>query len=251
MKHQTGNILFLILIAVALFAALSYAITSSSRTGQSTISKDKAKLAASQILQYGAKIEQTISKLRLINGCTDTQISFERAPFDSSDPYYVNPLAPPDFRCHIFHPNGGGQSPLEFQSEWRGQQGLTNYVNELFFTGNDCIPAIGSGKNSSCWNNNTSDDTDLKIVTADIADELCDQINELLDITKGSQGAGLGDYYNQSTPDNSHGGFKGVYTNGTSPIQSGHIVSNPGKAAACYTDLQTNANNFYYVVIAR
>ncbi len=110
---ENGNVLFLILIAVALFAALSYAITQSSRSGNGDISKEKAALIASQITQYGASIESAVLRMRMSNGCSDTDISFETA-LSAYDFTHTPPVAD---ACKIFHPSGGGisfQTPIDW-----------------------------------------------------------------------------------------------------------------------------------------
>lgn len=69
MKSNSGNVLFLILIAVALFAALSYAVTSSSRGGGIDAKKDSSELIASEIMNYVSSLEQAVTRLR---GCVRT-----------------------------------------------------------------------------------------------------------------------------------------------------------------------------------
>ncbi|MCB1783699.1 MAG: hypothetical protein KDI13_06845 [Alphaproteobacteria bacterium] len=111
-KPQSGNVLFLILIAVALFAALSYAATSSMRGGGSDVTSENNLIKSSTMSQYAASIRTAITRLTVNNRCEITELSFEAPPFDGSDSNYVNPSSPADLSCHIFAPNGGAVSRL-------------------------------------------------------------------------------------------------------------------------------------------
>ncbi len=71
MSSSRGNALFLILIAVALFAALSYAVTQSGRGG-SGINKEKALLNAAQLTQYGASLEAALTRMTLTGTAADS-----------------------------------------------------------------------------------------------------------------------------------------------------------------------------------
>lgn len=99
-----GNALFLILIAVALFAALSYAISTSGR-GSGSIEKEKSEIVRAQLVQIGAAMSQAILRMR-INGCRDTEISVENGGTN------VNASTPSDGSCKLFDPNGGGLAPM-------------------------------------------------------------------------------------------------------------------------------------------
>lgn len=136
MNRSSGNILFLILIAVALFAALSYAVTSSSKGGGG-VDQEAAKLNAGQVMQHASNIEQAITRLMLLNGCTPTQISMD-SPIVPT--IYVNPSAPADKRCHIFDTNGGGVSRIEVPGTFTGSSWQTDYS----FYSNQNIAGAGS-----------------------------------------------------------------------------------------------------------
>ena len=126
---------------MALFAALSYAVTSSSRTGSGGANKDKSKLVASQIVQYATRIEQAITRLKVLNVCSDTQISFERSPFDGSDTAYINPNAPADKSCHVFHQDGGAVANEIFPPEtFTG----TNWETTYSFYAANPLSGVGS-----------------------------------------------------------------------------------------------------------
>ncbi len=116
---QSGNALFLILIAVALFAALSYAVTQSGRGG-GNIDRETRELNTAQVIQYASSVRTAVDKMRLVSGCSDTDYSFQ----NSSVAGYVNPTSPTDFSCHVFNAGGGGltwQSPppgINDGSDW-------------------------------------------------------------------------------------------------------------------------------------
>ena len=68
MLKQSGNVLFIILIAVALFAALSYAVVGSSRNTGGNIDDENTHLIASEILNYVSSVETAFTRLRA-RGC--------------------------------------------------------------------------------------------------------------------------------------------------------------------------------------
>ena len=66
---ESGNIIFVILIAVALFAALAYAVTNSTRNGQES-GREKTNLEVSRLMNFMQQAKSSAQRLRLINGCT-------------------------------------------------------------------------------------------------------------------------------------------------------------------------------------
>src|SRR5690606_535896 len=84
MKTERGNILFLILLAVILFAALSYAVTSSMRGGGKDASEESLQLAASDMLQWLASLDAAVMRMHLGGGYAYEDISFryERLNYD-------------------------------------------------------------------------------------------------------------------------------------------------------------------------
>lgn len=104
-----GNALFLILIAVALFAALSYALTQSSRGGGSSISKEKDQISAAQIVQAANVMRAGAQRLRL-SGVAAGDIRLH----PDGDRHV--PCTNTDGTC-IFTADGGGALPLSLPEE--------------------------------------------------------------------------------------------------------------------------------------
>lgn len=235
-----GNVLFLILLAVALFAALSYAVTQAGRSGGKDISDEDARLAASQITQYATLLEQTVTRLRLSNGCRDTQISFAADSdgdgnwYDTDDDYH-NPNAPSDFSCHVFHADGGAIYNSEISD------GL-NDGSDWVFTGRNRVIHVGI---SSCPGG-SGDPTcpELMALLRNLPLQTCISINENLGINNPS---GAPD---QDSNNVSFDLFEGVYD--LAAAAGG--VEHQGSLSGCFegdNNPPSGTYHFYHVLIAR
>jgi len=116
---QRGNILFLILLAVVLFAALSYAVTSSMRGGGKDVSDETAQTGAAAIAQYVTLLRNEVQRLMMMNGCTAANLDWRHnyyKRYDGTNTGVTGTTAPsPKMGCAVFQAYGGPVSPIDFE----------------------------------------------------------------------------------------------------------------------------------------
>ncbi len=117
--QQRGNILFLILLAIILFVALSYAVNSGMRGNGKSAGSENAATAAAELQQWSTLLAQTVNRLMLVNNCKDTELSFlydsdgDGTVETNGQDLYYNPAAPADKRCNVFDRAGGAMAMLD------------------------------------------------------------------------------------------------------------------------------------------
>src|SRR3989338_3070604 len=121
-SDQFGGVLLLILIAVALFAALTYAITSSSRGGGNDQAKsDEMQAAYGEILNVVAGMRGAFQRMAISGVDMDDGIN-ARYPYNlavtTSAGYFFDnskcPTAGTDNSCKLYHPQVGRLSFYNF-----------------------------------------------------------------------------------------------------------------------------------------
>lgn len=181
-QHSTesGSVLFYILIAVALFAALSYVVSQNMRGGSTSKNEEFLQLQTSEILQYANGLQRAIRHMR-IEGIEYQDLSFE----NSFVAGYANTnCGAGQNDCKVFHPDGGGMSyqpPME--KEWldETQSGQTTY-NQWYFPRDLCVLDVGSDTGAGC-NSDSKDNEDVVVILPWIKEDLCERINQDLGIT--------------------------------------------------------------------
>lgn len=113
---HNGNVLFLILIAVALFAALSYAVTISTRSSGGNASKESASVSAGRILGFETSMRTAITRLTTGNAVSIYDLKFNNDVYKKKDGslIFTTMGTPTDPKLYVFHPEGGGVSPQVF-----------------------------------------------------------------------------------------------------------------------------------------
>ena len=100
---ESGNVLFLILIAVALFAALSYAVTQSSRSGSGEATGEKSLISGAEVTQYPAGVRTDIIRMMI-----DNNISVDQLEFNPPSEFGTLTASAGKHTRGVFHPDGGG-----------------------------------------------------------------------------------------------------------------------------------------------
>lgn len=226
--RESGNVLFLILIAVVLFAALSYAVTQSSRLSGENSTKEKAQLKLSQAIDFVNDVQVAVTRLRA-SGCAEDQISFE----NSIAQFYVNPKAPADKSCHVFRPEGGNVvfQQIPDMAAAKGPDWYRAYY--VFFAGTE---VYGQGMTGS-----RPDSNDLAMA-APITKEMCDLIVQQLGVPLFEDGG-----YDSFNADP----FRGSYATRGSTVPFSNNVQNGG--ALCFRNSSGPGAQYYYLqtLIAR
>lgn len=160
-KNESGNALFLILIAVVLFAALSYAITQSNRGGGAP-NRETNLISSTTVTQYSSAIRTGVTRMILRN--TDPMdITFE-APTEAA----FTSLTVNATRNNLFHPDGGGVSYSQVDINTVNNVVLNQTINQ---NGNwnfveAAVAGIGTAAN------------DLVAMLDDIKRPICERIND-------------------------------------------------------------------------
>ncbi len=146
-EPQSGNALFLILIAVVLFAALSYAITQSNRSS-GNVGRETNTISGTTIMQYATGVQTGIQRL-LLRGVTPNEVLF-------NDPanYSINTTR------EVFHPDGGGVAYQEADPNVVETGGQWHYLIDK------PVEHIGTSANT------------VVLVLSNVKKGICEQINQ-------------------------------------------------------------------------
>ncbi len=162
-QSEKGNVLFLILIAVALFAALSYVVTQSTRSGGGSTEREKNILGSAQMTQYPTALRTAL--IRMVLG----GMAVENVKFNAPTQFSTITAS-----MLVFHPQGGGATYQSAPSELSatGANQLTWYYNANFD-----VPSVGidgSGGN------------DIVAFLPGVSNGVCKQVNEELGLIMGT-----------------------------------------------------------------
>lgn len=225
---QAGNVFIIIMLGVFLFGALLYSFTKSGNQGTGNLTKQQAKIAAQEILNYARLVEGAVDRVRR-NGCSETEISFENAVVSG----YSNPNAPSDKSCHIFDDEGGKVTYMIPPQSWNDSSHSAGFnFGELFFSGFTQIRNLGV---------DTKDELIMIIDWVPIS--ICENLNYLL--------------FNDNTITEDPGGwsfvgkFYGDYDGSSSSITLSAYSPHDGKESACYSSQSHGGYHFYHVLLAR
>ncbi len=236
---ERGNVLFLILIAVALFAALSYAVTQSSRSGGGTVDKETTLIRSSQLTQYPSSVRTSIIRMTLA-GIDDTSLLFN-SPTDFGAGKPID--TPAEEKRAVFHTNGGGASYTLAPAEIMANQTATRWIyNAELQIESIGLTDVGSGNGN-----------DIVAYLVGINESMCEQLNDRYGIIVTSINDPDGDGVPNVTGLNSTDLTNYMDDTYTFPTTDGNKISSDfvGQPFGCFEEGTSNTYVYYHVLVER
>ena len=233
-KHlESGNVLWFILIAVALLGILTAVLSRSGSSVDQSGDVEQARVKASTILRYTGGLEAAIQQM-MLRGVSENEISFENS-VTSTD--YTNSRCN-DQECLVFDVDGGG---LEYTAPPRG----ANDGSDWIFTGHNNVGTTAGPVG-------TTEDrrgNDLLIMLRNVPKGLCVQLNRDLGVDNPSGDPPVDTTGIALTP------FVGTFYDGsgTPVILDGDPTpfDLDRQKSGCFLDGVLGDRFFYHVLLAR
>ena len=237
-RTQSGNVFFIILIGIALFAALAMVISRGMRgQGTTAMSEREAELAAVDIMNYAQQMERTVNRLRRVNGCSENEISFDNDVVSGYD------FSTRD-ECKVFHDDGGRLSYPKNIKQWLGKdESIIILYGEIVFSARLEVDGVGSDCDDKAC-------TDLILYLPYVKKEICKQINKKLNLPAPSSliHEGIGSF----APGGNTKFIGGYVKAHTSAIIGDDQLEMSGQHSGCiYRTNQSDHYNYYHTLIAR
>lgn len=213
---QKGNVLIYVLVAIVLFAAISFVITRQmgQESGASKMTQNRADLHAGELLEHVSAVRNVLEQMQGLGNVAVADFDFTK----QGEAGYDN--AP--FRGKVYHPAGGGLGT---------------------FLGSDDIYASGSlergwqaqQNNNVSWSYTPAPDVLFSFV--DVAMPVCAAINKRL-------------YKSADIPVYNAAAASVFMKDGTQDFSSAQCADCAARASLCVQD-STGAYVFYNVIVAQ
>ena len=168
---QRGNVLFIIILGVILFAALIMAVNQNMTNGNQQLSETRLTVLADDIITTAATYEKAVQKLQA-KGISENRISFTRA---SGDGYELTPAS--DATEQVFNIAGGGANYTQLAADVLDstQSAQSNYGDWMFIGAME-VTGIGTDGSGA-----TADE--LIAFLPYVRQDICKKINQRVGVT--------------------------------------------------------------------
>lgn len=157
-----GNIIFIVLLAVMLFAALAFVISKDWGQSSNIPSQEQARLDASEMISYGTAIRPVIDRMILLSGASDINTSGTGILFAAPNAHADYGTAGTQPTTEVFHASGG---KLTYQAP---PQSACVSACAYEFTGQYTVTGVGDNGKS-----------ELAMVVPNLTQTTCEKVNSL------------------------------------------------------------------------
>lgn len=229
-NKESGNILFIILIAIVLIGALTAAISSSDNSESAGIDNETLVIRASEVQRYASELERGINYI-MQNGVSEQDIRFAIPTDTANTTGYGDLAADADKSDQMFHVDGGGAN---YRTTSNGVQ--ISAANWEFYGGTQ-IPGAGTDK------------ADLIAVLPNVTLQFCNKINELNNQTATPAEDGSGNINEGAAARFGSGGTAVTFDDATPNTLNAATFSSTPALQACVN--ASGTYHFYHVIMPR